>query len=262
MAQIIKEVKKRLFLEMLLLGLAFLMLITFGFWYLVFRPQHQLYQTITTIMGSFLFIVIIFLALGIIGTVYAIIKGHTFPFLQNSIRFAVYLLYPMAIYVGKMLDIEKEAVERSFIAVNNQLVKAKVQGVSPQDILILTPHCLQKSDCPHKITINVWNCKQCGRCSINGLLELSRKYGVQVAVVTGGTLARMMIKKMRPKAIVAVACERDLTTGIQDAYPIPVLGVLNMRPEGPCMNTCVDIDLVEEKILELVQPLAAASGKR
>ena len=46
-------------------------------------------------------------------------------------------------------------------------------------------------------------------------------------------MARQMVKEIRPKAIIAVACERDLTSGIQDVFPLPVIGVLNERPFGP-----------------------------
>ena len=58
-----------------------------------------------------------------------------------------------------------------------------------------------------------------------------------------------MVMQARPKAIVAVACERDLTSGIQDVFPLPVLGVLNERPFGPCFNTRVDINKLEAAIL-------------
>jgi hypothetical protein len=50
----------------------------------------------------------------------------------------------------------------------------------------------------------------------------------------------------RPDMIIAVACDRDLTSGIQDTYPIPVFGILNKRPNGPCYDTDVDVDLVEK----------------
>ena len=51
--------------------------------------------------------------------------------------------------------------------------------------------------------------------------------------------------KKKPEIIIGVACERDLTSGIQDSYPIPVFGILNKRPFGPCYDTDVDLDLVE-----------------
>ena len=49
-------------------------------------------------------------------------------------------------------------------------------------------------------------------------------------------------------AIIAIACDRDLASGIQDASPLPVLGVLNERPCGPCFNTRVNLQDVEEAI--------------
>ena len=69
----------------------------------------------------------------------------------------------------------------------------------------------------------------------------------------GGTLARQIVKQIRPKAIVAVACERDLTSGIQDVFPLPVVGVLNERPIGPCFNTRVDIKRVEAAVLDFLE---------
>jgi hypothetical protein len=53
----------------------------------------------------------------------------------------------------------------------------------------------------------------------------------------------------RPDVIIAVACERDLTSGIQDSYPVPVFGIFNKRPFGPCYDTDVDLELVEKGII-------------
>jgi len=39
---------------------------------------------------------------------------------------------------------------------------------------------------------------------------------------------------------------KDLTSGIQDTYPIPVYGILNRRPTDPCYDTDVDLDVIEE----------------
>ena len=50
----------------------------------------------------------------------------------------------------------------------------------------------------------------------------------------------------RPVGIIAVACEMDLTSGIRDSYPLPVYGVLNERPHGPCCDTTVALDMVRD----------------
>lgn len=107
------------------------------------------------------------------------------------------------------------------------------------------PHCLQNSLCTFRLTYNVNNCKRCGKCCIAGLLNLSDKYSVRLVIATGGTIARKIIKDCKPELIIAVACERDLTSGIQDAFPIPVFGILNERPFGPCIDTTVSPIQVE-----------------
>ena len=83
----------------------------------------------------------------------------------------------------------------------------------------------------------------------------------QFIVVTGGTLARMKVKEARPKAIVAIACERDLASGMADVFPIPVIGVLNERPNGPCCNTTVDSERVRAVVEQLIGRNSNDRGK-
>ena len=44
-----------------------------------------------------------------------------------------------------------------------------------------------------------------------------------------------------------------LTTGIQDKYPIPVIGILNERPNGPCINTEVDMEKVKRAVADFLE---------
>jgi hypothetical protein len=78
------------------------------------------------------------------------------------------------------------------------------------------------------------------------------RHGLAIHVATGGNLARRIVSDFRPDAVVAVACERDLSSGIADTYPLPVFGVCNERPHGPCINTSVSIGKVEAAIEALV----------
>lgn len=86
--------------------------------------------------------------------------------------------------------------------------------------------------CPRRLTHNVELCERCGRCPVGALLDLRDVLGIRLAIATGGTIARRIVVEIQPRCIVAVACERDLTSGIQDSYPVPVFGVLNERPCG------------------------------
>ncbi|MGN1049804.1 MAG: DUF116 domain-containing protein, partial [Selenomonadaceae bacterium] len=84
------------------------------------------------------------------------------------------------------------------------------------------------------------------------LVTMAEEIGFHFFVVTGGTLARQTVKKLRPKAVLAIACERDLTSGIQDVYPLPAVGVMNIRPNGPCFNTHVDLEHFRNELLAII----------
>ena len=160
------------------------------------------------------------------------------------------LFLPLMTLLGRVLGISKQTVRASFIKVNNELVKGEGQRYPADKILLLMPHCIQNSHCQYRLTYDVDNCKRCGKCALAGLLALRDQYGVHLAVATGGTIARRIVVQHRPQFIIAVACERDLASGIQDTYPLPVFGILNARPFGPCLDTNVPLQQVEWAILE------------
>ena len=165
----------------------------------------------------------------------------------------VKLLVPMMSLLGRMLGFSKEDIHTSFIKVNNELVLRELGRFNPSDILLLMPHCLQNSRCDMRLTYDIENCKRCGKCPITGLLELRDRYGVHLAIATGGTIARRIIVQKRPGIIIAVACYRDLSSGIQDAYPLPVFGVLNERPHGPCLDTTVPLGGLEAALTRFLK---------
>lgn len=141
-----------------------------------------------------------------------------------------------------------ERVRRAFIVLNNELVLDEGLHCAPEQLLILLPHCLQASQCPLRLTHHPDNCKRCGRCTLRDFLDLRDALGVRLAVAPGGTIARRIVRRDRPRIIVAVACERDLSAGIQDTAPLPVYGVLNERPNGPCMDTGVSMESVRAAV--------------
>lgn len=245
--------KKRLFLALILASLLLAVLSTLGLWLVSIPGLADISRYLPVVFGLLIGAIALIAIGGVAGIVLAIMGFHTPRFFLGQAWSVINLLFPMAIRIGKLFDIEKETVERSFIEVSNHLVRQKLIRVKPERLLILTPHCIQKDTCPHKITRNVNNCKRCGQCQVDDLIKLTEKYGVNLAVVTGGTLARNVLKSIRPQAVLAIACERDLTSGIQDVFPLPVIGVLNQRPFGPCCNTRVDIDRVESLLHDMVE---------
>lgn len=174
------------------------------------------------------------------------------PYLLRMSNRFVYACSTISLGIAWLCRISKDEFRQSMIDMINHLVASHMYTVEARQILLLTPHCLQESTCVHKVTHDIHNCKQCGRCQVGDLLEIANDYGCQFIVVTGGTLARMQVKKIKPKAIVAIACERVLASGMVDVFPIPVIGVLNERPNGPCCNTRVDVKKVRRIVEGLI----------
>lgn len=252
--------KKRLILGLALSFVALLGILASGLWYVSFYGLDRLARYLFFSLGLTFLLFVAVALLGVVGVVLIILCQRPIPFLDRPVNMLITRLLPFSMLAGRLLHVTKEKLERSFIEINNALVRTRAIKVPPSKILVLAPHCLQYSGCEFKITADVTNCHLCGRCQVKDLLLLAKNLGVQLAVVTGGTLARKKVQELRPQAIVAVACERDLSSGLQDVYPLPAYGVLNERPNGPCVDTRVDLQRLKGVILAFIEPEAETLG--
>jgi len=210
-----------------------------------------LYHLGLTISSIFPAIIVFFLANSVVWGFSVILIVNLFGFLKSSffISISFFFLKPF----GKFLGNEGFSAEEMVIALGTgKTTKLYKSRIKSDKILLLLPHCLQQHDCNRRITHNPYNCIRCGKCPIGSLLDVADRTGVEIAIATGGTLARRHIKAKRPVVVVAVACPRDLGQGMVDANPIPVIGVTNSRPNGDCIDTQVDIKEVERAIKNLL----------
>jgi hypothetical protein len=132
-------------------------------------------------------------------------------------------------------------IERMIVSVNNEaLLRRAPLSPRPRKILLLLPHCLQQHECGHRLQGDASACQRCGRCAIGPLSALAEERGMALAIATGGTSARKAVRTAAPDLVIAVACPRDLSSGILDAWPVPAWGELNSQPFGECYDTTVD----------------------
>jgi hypothetical protein len=228
------------------------LILTVAFVFFISWQQSPLYKPV--LLGKFLlygllaFTVIFFVNFMFIfgGISLAKIPYFWLRPLHTSLNIA----YPLLRAAGKLARIDKERVQGAYIEVHNLITQSTLQKTfSPDQTLILLPHCIQPETCSCKITADIHQCTECGACMIAKVKKLAM-LGYKVKVVPGGTMARQEIKKQRPRFIVAVACENDLTRGIMGVDKLPVLGVLNQRPNGPCCRTMFDFDKLEKLLKE------------
>lgn len=130
---------------------------------------------------------------------------------------------------------QRDWVENAAIKVYNGLASRRGRKVGQGELLVLIPRCLSK-------------------VTLDGVLGVAGKYGVPVFVATRGQLARRVIRERRPRAVVAVACERDMVTGLHDvAGKVPVLGLTMTLPSGPCKDASLDMGQLERWIQNYLQ---------
>lgn len=166
-------------------------------------------------------------------------------------RLLTYFGFPALVFFGKMFPGKLNIMEQWLIDFNNRLVKSGLNK-KPENLLLLLPHCLQFEECPHRLTKNVFNCTGCGKCNVAGLVKITEKFGIITKVAPGGRLAKRWVQEARPDLILAVACEKELTEGICAVYPFNVIGIINARPYGPCINTIVDTEKIERILMDIL----------
>ncbi|MGE4264912.1 MAG: DUF116 domain-containing protein [Desulfovibrio sp.] len=246
--------RKRLFIGLIggtcALVCSFLVLL----WVVPYVGLRNLHPAAPWVLGAIVGIALALVLWACLGLLLSILIPRPLPLAGRVRGVTIKLLLPLMSLLGRALGFSKEDIHTSFIKVNNELVLREVDRFPPQKILLLMPHCLQNSRCDMRLTYDIDNCRRCGLCPITGLLDLRDRFGVHLAVATGGTIARRIVGQKRPGLIIAVACYRDLSSGIQDTYPLPVFGVLNERPNGPCLDTTVPVDRLEAALKRFLKP--------
>ena len=134
---------------------------------------------------------------------------------------------------------------------NNRLVRWRRIKVRPEEILLLLPHCLHRQSCRQNVVHSLDECKRCGACCVGDLAGIRDDFGVVACIAGGGREALARTKQPGIKAVVAVACEKELVQGIFASFPKPVTGIVNVTPEGPCKNTLAD----PEKVIKAIESL-------
>ena len=245
---------QRIFLVVLAVVGLLLLLGSFFVWWVPSVGLTHIHPLLPRWFGLFLAILVALCFSVLVLLALTLITGRDLFFSRRLRGVAIKYLLPAIIGIGQIFGVNRDVLQRSFIALNNQLVRGRKLRVPASQAIILLPHCLQIHDCAIKVTGDIEKCQRCGRCCIGGLAELAGSRGIAIAVATGGTLARKILLERRPRFVLAVACERDLTAGIRDAYPLPVIGIFNRRPEGPCFNTLIDLAEVRKTLDEHIIP--------
>ena len=216
------EEPKRLYLKLLLLTWGVAAAIAGGFLYLISPRLASWTPALATaataayglaLLAAFGWVALLVLELATGRNI--IPSRRLVPFLARG----VFYLKP----AGKLFGISKDRIGSSFVAIANVVYRAQMSRNDAGRPLILVPRCIE-----------VGNREQ--------LKSLAQEYNCEVFVAPTGESARKKLITARPTALIAVACERDLITGLRDVGErLPILSVAIKRPEGPCKNAHIKL---------------------
>lgn len=198
-------------------------LVVLAFTLYMIEPRLELiYPALVYVARLIIFAIIIVSAVWGGMLVTSVFTGRNLIFNSRMGQITAAMILPFAMMLARRLRISRDRLGNSFVSFSNAIVSVSHKPGQGKTIILL-PRCL-KADLKKEVK------------------ELAGQAGVEVYTAAGGGQARKIIREQRPTAVIGVACERDLMSGIHDIVPkMPTLGVTNKRPEGPCKNTLINM---------------------
>ena len=136
---------------------------------------------------------------------------------------------------------------------------SKVEGLSkinPSHRILLLPHCLRQANtCIARYNGEGLQCAGCNpECTINRLRTAAVSHGYQgVCVAPGGRLAVNFVVEKHPRAVVAIACRKEIKERLREAKKLsaqdvkPLVVIIPLLKDG-CVDTVVDTEAALEII--------------
>jgi hypothetical protein len=127
----------------------------------------------------------------------------------------------------------------------------QLKNTPASERVLLLPHCLRHAgSCQASYDEHGLQCVRCSEdCAVNLLTARAEELGYRgICVAPGGRLAVNYIRETKPRAVVAVACAKELMEGVQSVQAMageedadaPAIVVIPLSRDG-CVNTEVDI---------------------
>lgn len=241
-------------------GMVFIVVTGLGvlLWYLTAPRFAQWSPILPTAVLATIAIVGFYFFLEYLGLLLTVYGGRDFTLPFGRSPYAILRITPFARRVARLFGAGGDRLLHSFVEVSNAMTRARFRRKSFRrrgPVLVLLPRCIQRPECPQAIAEDVGNCRRCGQCVTGDILALGESYqDVVMAVLTGGSLAPGVVKRLKPRAVVGVACERELFDGIAAVGAMPIIGVSNQRPMGPCRGTTVEMAELAAALAVLTDP--------
>ncbi len=143
------------------------------------------------------------------------------------------------------LGLKPENIDRLYIELKNSIHNNRFGRIPSKEKIVFLPQCLRKTkSCKAILEMDGWRCMKCKAykdCKVFRIKEKAESMGYRIFVVPGGSLVFKIIEKLKPRAVLGVACTKEITMAFEE-LKIPCQAVLLSR-DG-CVDTDVDLNEV------------------
>ena len=151
-----------------------------------------------------------------------------------------------------LIESEKwEARYHAFVMVccGNAIWRPVVSATPFERRIFLLPQCLRKAaHCEAQQDELGLLCRECGNCSIAGLLRVAENLGYVALVTEGTTITSRIIESGKVDAVIGVGCMDVLQKmfAAVSKYSIPSIGIPLLT--NGCVDTTVDIEWIKQEV--------------
>lgn len=205
------------------------------------------YEVIGKITVAVLIFIFLLLLLSLLLCVLLIKKDRLV--LPRLLLFTIDTFYFQLKKLAEKFGLGEKMVDLVGIEVRNNLTFDMFSKVAAKERILVVPQCLRHVKCPARLDVNIGiACKSCGMCMVGDLKAEAEKLGCRFYVVPGGSFVERIVKAVKPKAAIGVACARDLNNAMRDISMTHTLvqGVPLVR-DG-CVHTTVDVKELVKKL--------------
>jgi hypothetical protein len=147
------------------------------------------------------------------------------------------------------LGIKPENIDKLYVELKNATFGERFRKIPPEEKILFLPQCLRNSKtCKAVLKEDGWRCMKCAgkeRCKVYRITKEAESRGYRVFVVPGGSLVFKIIKRLQPRAVVGVACIKELVMAMEELN-VPAKGIM-LSKDG-----CVDTDVNVREVLEVL----------
>jgi len=151
-------------------------------------------------------------------------------------------------FAAKMGVDEKELFQL-YVKTRNSTSREKFASTPYNQRILLLPQCLRSRECPAELGEYGYECQECGKCNLKNIIQMAKTLGYKgIFILPGGSIAKKIFLKAKPKACLGVACFKELVLGSFLAEKLGVTGQGIALLRDGCVNTLVDWKCLNDAI--------------